>query len=94
MLEDYGLYAFMYLVLVNGVTFFMFGFDKWLATSYEWRVRERSLFLLMLIGGSIGAMVGMNFFRHKTRKIDFQLIALSIILLQAVALILAYMLYN
>jgi uncharacterized membrane protein YsdA (DUF1294 family) len=83
-----------YLLVINAVTFVFFGFDKWLATSNSWRVRERSLFILMLLGGSVGALLSMRMFRHKTRKTDFQLIAAAIIVVQLAAIFLGYYLYK
>lgn len=67
--EQFGL---VYIILINIVTFFYFGFDKMQSRSQGARVRERVLWLLTLIGGSIGALLGMKCFRHKTKKISFQ----------------------
>ena len=61
----------IYLVLINVITFAVFGFDKYRAVRQKWRVRERTLFVLSLIGGSAGAVLGMIVFRHKIRKMKF-----------------------
>ena len=61
----------IYLVLINVITFAVFGFDKYRAVRQKWRVRERTLFVLSLIGGSAGAVLGMSVFRHKIRKMKF-----------------------
>jgi uncharacterized membrane protein YsdA (DUF1294 family) len=62
----------IYLVLVNVITFFYFGFDKLKAHWQSRRVPEMTLWILSLIGGSIGGLLGMKFFRHKTKKTSFQ----------------------
>ena len=57
-----------YLIVINIVTWIAFGLDKWKAKSGKWRIPERTLLLLALAGGSLGALAGMIMFRHKTRK--------------------------
>ena len=56
-----------YLVIINLIAFLTFGADKRRARRDRRRVRESTLFLLAAIGGSIGALLGMYAFRHKTR---------------------------
>ena len=53
-----------YLALINIITFIVFGVDKYKARNHKWRVPEATLFLLALIGGSVGAILGMYTFRH------------------------------
>ena len=60
-----------YLIVINIVTWIAFGLDKWKAKSGKWRIPERTLLLLALVGGSLGALAGMILFRHKTRKPKF-----------------------
>lgn len=57
-----------YLVIVNVLAFGAFGVDKSRAQKGEWRISERTLLLLTVIGGSVGAFIGMRVFNHKTRK--------------------------
>lgn len=76
----------IYLVAINVVTVFVYGFDKLVAQSHAWRVRERTLLLLAALGGSIGALIAINIFHHKTRKNKF-LMPLAVILLLQLALI-------
>lgn len=52
--------------------FAMMGIDKALAKRGTWRVPEKTLFLLALLGGSLGGIIGMYFFRHKTRHSSFK----------------------
>ena len=72
-----------YLIAINSVTFLMFGFDKWMARSNARRTPEKILWLFSLLGGSLGAILGMQTFRHKTKKISFQFILALILIIQA-----------
>lgn len=61
----------VWLLLINTVTFFVFGLDKWKAKRKEKnekvrRIPEKTLLLLSAIGGSVGALLGMRVWRHKT----------------------------
>ena len=60
-----------YLSVINFTTWAAYGLDKGRAKSGKWRIPERTLLLLALIGGSLGALAGMIMFRHKTRKAKF-----------------------
>ena len=62
---------------------------KWRAMTRQWRVREKKLIILALIGGSIGAMIGMTVFHHKTRKWYFRL-GIPLILGIQVSLVLCF----
>ena len=57
----------LYLAAVNVVAFAVYGADKRRAKKGKRRVPEKTLFLLAVIGGSVGALAGMRVFRHKTR---------------------------
>lgn len=56
-----------YLISVNILGFLFMGLDKWKARKRAWRIPEATLFLLALIGGAFGCILGMYLFRHKTR---------------------------
>ena len=75
----------IYLALLNAAALAAMGIDKWRARHDRWRVRERTLFLLALLGGSIGAILGMLLFRHKTRHWYFRYGLPAILLLQLAA---------
>ena len=60
-----------YLSVINFTTWAAYGLDKGRAKSGKCRIPERTLLLLALIGGSLGALAGMIMFRHKTRKAKF-----------------------
>ena len=66
-----------WLVLINLAAFFAFGLDKWKAKRKEKneavrRIPEKNLLLLAAAGGSVGALLGMRVFHHKTRHRVFQ----------------------
>ena len=55
-----------YLIVINIVTFLVYGIDKWKAKQGSWRISEATLLILAVIGGSIGALLGMKIWHHKT----------------------------
>lgn len=57
----------LYLTVINLTGFAVMGVDKRKAVRHLWRVRESTLFLIALLGGSVGSILGMRMFRHKTR---------------------------
>ena len=75
-------YLLWYLAAVNLVTFTVYGVDKAKARRGAWRVPEKTLFLLPLLGGSVGALLGMLIFRHKTKHWYFVWGILLILLTQ------------
>ena len=62
----------LWLVVINVVTFAVYGADKRRARRGAWRVSEKTLFLLPLLGGSVGALAGMRVFHHKTKHKEFR----------------------
>lgn len=56
----------IYLVGINVVTFFLYGIDKWRAKRAKWRIEEATLLWWAACGGSIGALLGMKAWHHKT----------------------------
>ncbi|MBR6539890.1 MAG: DUF1294 domain-containing protein [Bacteroides sp.] len=60
-----------YLVAINIVAFFVYGIDKLKAKRNKWRIPESTLLLLAVIGGSIGALLGMKVWHHKTMHKKF-----------------------
>lgn len=62
----------IYLLAINLFTFLIMGYDKHEAKKGHWRISEKTLFTLVVIGGSIGGIIGMFVFRHKTKKWYFR----------------------
>ncbi len=81
-----------YLVLVNAAAFLLMLMDKLKAKKGAWRIPEATLMGAALLGGSIGAIAGMNLFRHKTRHLQFSM-GLPIILTLQIVLGLLVALY-
>ena len=65
-----GLY--IYLAVVNVVAFVLYGLDKYKAKRGAWRIPEKTLLGIAVIGGSVGALAGMNCFHHKTKHWYFK----------------------
>ena len=76
----------IYLVAINVVTFFVYGIDKWKAKHSRWRIREAALLGLAVLGGSVGAWLGMIVWHHKTMHKKFKY-GIPIILIAQIALI-------
>ena len=72
----------IYFAVINIITFAVFGIDKLKAIKDKWRIPEKVLFLLSVIGGSVGALLGMYIFRHKTKKTAFKLGIPAILIVQ------------
>lgn len=64
----------LYFIVINLLTFLLYGLDKYKAIRREWRIPERALLLMAFVGGAFGALSAMRIFRHKTRKGRFKLI--------------------
>jgi uncharacterized membrane protein YsdA (DUF1294 family) len=62
-----------YLIGINVLTFLLYGIDKWKARRGKWRIPEETLMWPAIVGGSIGALLGMYLFRHKTKHRKFAL---------------------
>ena len=76
----------IYLAAINVVTFFLYGIDKLKAKRSKWRVSEAALIWMAVLGGSVGAWLGMKAWHHKTQHKKFQY-GVPIILLLQIALV-------
>lgn len=76
-----------YILIVNLLGFAAMGIDKHKAKAGSYRIPEATLFILALIGGSIGSTIGMFFFRHKTRHWYFLVFMPAILILQVISVI-------
>ena len=78
--------ALAYLLLINLAAFLTFGADKRRAKRGAWRIPEKTLFLLAIVGGSVGAICGMHVFHHKTKHWYFKYGLPAIFLAQLAAI--------
>lgn len=67
------IYSIYYLIFINIISFLTMFIDKKKAIKGKWRIKESTLFLLSFIGGSLGVLLGIYSFRHKTKHIKFTL---------------------
>ena len=83
--------SLLYLLLINAAAFVLMLVDKLKARHHRWRIPERTLICSAILGGSIGALVGMYLLRHKTRHPKFTLGIPAILIIQ---LILGYWIHS
>ena len=71
-----------YLLAINVVAFIVYGIDKYKAKKAKWRIPEATLLLLAVLGGSVGAWMGMKVWHHKTMHKKFKYGIPAILLIQ------------
>lgn len=71
----------IYLIIINLITFIVFGVDKRAAIKKRSRIRVSTLLTLSFVGGSLGGLIAMHLFRHKTKKLQFTLLLPLMIIL-------------
>ena len=76
----------IYFVVVNFLSILMFFIDKKKAEKNLWRISEKALILVSILGGSVGALIGMYTFKHKTKKLKFT-VGIPVILILQIVLI-------
>lgn len=77
----------LYFILINLIGFIIMGVDKYKARHNRWRIPEKTLMLIALLGGSLGALIGMHTFRHKTKHKLFTIGVPVILILQIAAFV-------
>jgi len=77
----------IYLLVINLIAFLAMYIDKKRAKWGKWRIKESTLFLLALLGGSIGGIAGMYTFRHKTKKPGFIIGFPAILIIEIICVI-------
>ena len=82
-----GMMLIYYLLAVNVLTFIVYGVAKWKARRGRWRVPEATLMGLAALGGSVGAWLAMQLFRHKTQKKKFRYGVPALFVLQVAAVL-------
>ena len=94
-MTKYLLYALLLcLAAINIFAFFLYGIDKWKAQHDKWRVTEARLIAVALLGGSVGALLGMKIWHHKTQHPRFRYgLPLILCLHLAIAIVAVYYFY-
>ena len=80
----------LYLVIINVVGYVIMGVDKKRAIRGAWRISEASLFFTALLGGSLGCILGMQHFRHKTKHWYFKYGMPAILVAQVLLFVLLF----
>ena len=83
-----NIYILSYLILINLISFLAMFIDKKKAVNHKWRISEFNLIMLSVIGGSIGMLLGMNTFHHKTKHKKFTIGVPLILVAQIIIFIL------
>ena len=77
----------IYLLAINVFAFFLYGIDKRKAKRSKWRIPEMTLLSIAVIGGSVGAWIGMKVWHHKTMHKKFKY-GIPLILFAQIAIVL------
>ena len=77
----------IYLLAINLIAFLAMFIDKRRAKWGKWRIKESTLFMLVLLGGGIGGIAGMYIFRHKTKKPMFKIGFPAILIIEIISVI-------
>jgi len=80
----------LYVIIINVIGFCAMWIDKRKAQKGSWRIPEKTLFTITLLGGGIGTILGMYAFRHKTKKLSFS-IGFPVILISEIVLIIYFL---
>ena len=75
-------YIISYIIVLSLIGFSSMGIDKWKATHHKYRISEKNLLLIAMLGGSIGSLIGMKCFHHKTLHKKFSIGVPMILLIQ------------
>jgi len=77
----------IYLLFLNAYGFASMWYDKKMAQTGNWRVKEKTLLIIAILGGSIGSLLGMHIFHHKTKHLRFKIGIPIIIFIQIFSII-------
>lgn len=80
-------YLFGYIIIVNIISFALMGIDKQKARKKQWRISENTLLLSAAVLGAGGSLLGMTFFRHKTKHLKFQILVPLFLIIQLAGLV-------
>ena len=85
-MQEYIKNIVLYLIIINIIGLLIMLIDKKKAINSKWRIPEKTIFIVTILGGGIGTIIGMYKFRHKTKKLKFT-IGLPVITLSEIVLI-------
>lgn len=74
------------IISINAIGFVLIGIDKYKSKHRKWRIKEKTFFIIAVLGGTIGVFLGMHIFRHKTQHTSF-VIGIPIIFILQISLI-------
>ena len=77
----------IYLIIINIIGFSVMYIDKQKAKKGKWRIPEKTIFIITVLGGGIGTISGMYAFRHKTQKLHFTIGLPTITILEIIGVI-------
>ena len=83
-------YILIFLAVINIITFMLYGIDKAKAKKKKWRIPEAALLTTAFFGGSVGALLGMCLFRHKTKHIKFKILVPLFLILHIALFVIWY----
>lgn len=81
----------LYLIIINLIAIILMAIDKNRAIKKQWRIKESALFAIAIVGGSVGSVIGMQKFRHKTKHMAFVIGMPLILILHIIGAILCYL---
>ncbi|WIF95974.1 DUF1294 domain-containing protein [Caminicella sporogenes] len=88
------IYCLFYILIINLYGFFIIVIDKYKAKKNKWRIKEKNFFIIALLGGASGVLLGMTMFRHKTQHKTFYIgIPIIYLLNKIILFIIIYFLY-
>ena len=73
-MKNLGEFFILVMCLMSFLAFILYGIDKWKAKREKWRIKEKTLIMCSVFFGSVGAILGMKVFRHKTKHTYFWII--------------------
>lgn len=84
-------YLVIYLIIMNLITCILYGVDKLKAIGGARRIPEKTLLGFTFVGGSVGALIGMQVFRHKTRHLKFQILVPFFLIIHIALIVFVYL---
>lgn len=86
-MNNLKLIVFILIIIINVITFILYGVDKRRAKRKRWRISEKTLLVFTFCGGGLGAILGMSYFHHKTKHLKFRIFVPIFFIMQLILLI-------